>query len=80
MAFGLARAAERDLGKLPAAAQVQIANCLALSRNVKGLVGTGLFRLRCGDYRVIFEPGPDGDRTALRIVNRRDLEQVLRRM
>jgi mRNA interferase RelE/StbE len=70
------RSAQRELDKLPGAAQKQIEAKLARyaatgAGDVKALVGMPIARLRVGDYRVAF--AESADLIAVRAVqNRRD--------
>jgi mRNA interferase RelE/StbE len=83
------RSAEHDLDKLPLQARSQVLHdALTLEKNpvprpplVKRLRGyrPPLYRLRSGDYRLLFRIADDLV-YLLRVINRRDLDRTLRHL
>lgn len=86
LAVELSGRAYRDLARLPQNASDLILDELRILENppwpgppkVKKLKARGLFRLRIGDYRCIFEPWAGAKVVVHRIVGRKDLERTLK--
>ncbi len=88
-AVQLTRAATKDLDQLPAADREPVAEDLQgladtpigappRIRRLRGF-GVPLYRLRSGDYRVLYQID-ETLVTVLRVINRRDLDRTLRRL
>jgi len=85
----LTRAAAKDLDDVPPAARAQVIedlrtleeNPTARPPRIKRLKGFPfpLYRLRSGDFRVLYRIDATTI-TAMRVINRKDLEKTLRRL
>lgn len=85
----LTRAAAKDLDRLDTALREQLVRDLrdlqadptGRPPRIKRLRGYGapVYRLRSGDYRVVYRLD-DGLITVLRVINRRELERALRQL
>jgi mRNA interferase RelE/StbE len=83
----LTRAASKDLDRFPASDRAQIAadldqlgtSPIGTPPRIKRLKGFGfhIYRLRCGDYRALYRID-DRSVTVLRIIQRKDLDRILR--